>query len=94
MGIVLLHTIERAICERHVAPAVVRCTTQNLAKGALIEWGDRGPIVTEAKTLWGARFFVITGGEPFAYRSHGKGIHEPIQKAAGYWQRPRLSYLY
>jgi len=43
MGIALLHTIERAVCERFVSPAVVRCATQNLAKAALIERGDRGP---------------------------------------------------
>jgi MoaA/NifB/PqqE/SkfB family radical SAM enzyme len=31
-------------------------------------------IVTQAKTLWGARFIVLTGGEPLAYRSQGKTV--------------------
>jgi MoaA/NifB/PqqE/SkfB family radical SAM enzyme len=129
MGLALLHTIERALCDRHVAPAVVRCATRNLGKSALIERGDRGPaesfydqygthppaflviapgkvcnlrctgcyadagaasesldwptfdrIVSEAKTLWGARFFVITGGEPFAYRSQSMGVLDIFEK--------------
>jgi len=129
MGIALLHTIERALTRRHIAPAVVRCALNNLSKAALIERGERGAaesfydqygthppaflviapgkvcnlscigcyadagvakekldwptfdrIVTEAKTLWGARFFVITGGEPFAYHSDGKGVLDVAAK--------------
>ncbi|MBC7236803.1 MAG: radical SAM protein [Chloroflexi bacterium] len=49
-------------------------------------WADAGPgaeklpwemvdrIITEAKELWGARFFVLTGGEPLAYRSDGHDV--------------------
>jgi MoaA/NifB/PqqE/SkfB family radical SAM enzyme len=129
MGLALLHTIERALCERYVSPAVVRRAIQNLGKSTIIESGDRGPaesfrdqygthppaflviapgkscnlrcvgcyadsgaagekldwptfdrIITEAKTLWGARLFVITGGEPFAYRSQGKGVLDVAEK--------------
>lgn len=31
-------------------------------------------MLTEAKELWGVRFFVVSGGEPFVYRSEGKGF--------------------
>jgi MoaA/NifB/PqqE/SkfB family radical SAM enzyme len=37
-------------------------------------------IITEAKTLWGMRFIVISGGEPLAYRSEGKGILDAAEK--------------
>jgi MoaA/NifB/PqqE/SkfB family radical SAM enzyme len=129
MGLALLHTIERALCDRYVSPAVVRRALQNLGKNAILDRGDRGPaesfkekygthppaflvigpcktcnlrcegcyadsgaaaekldwptfdrIITEAKTLWGARFFVITGGEPFAYSSQGKDVLDLAQK--------------
>ena len=32
------------------------------------------------KKLWGIRFVVISGGEPFAYRSEGKGIVDLCEK--------------
>ena len=31
-------------------------------------------ILDQAMELWGARFFVISGGEPLLYRSEGKGV--------------------
>ena len=31
-------------------------------------------IIQEENKLWGAHFTVISGGEPFLYKSHGKGI--------------------
>ena len=45
-----------------------------------LEWSLVDRIMEEAKTLWGERFFVISGGEPFAYRSEGKGIVELFEK--------------
>jgi MoaA/NifB/PqqE/SkfB family radical SAM enzyme len=39
-----------------------------------LEWDVFDRIVSEAKSLWGMRFFVISGGEPFAYRSAGKDL--------------------
>lgn len=45
-----------------------------------LEWSIIDRMIEEAKTLWGARFFVISGGEPFAYRSEGKGILDLIEK--------------
>jgi len=45
-----------------------------------LDWDTVDRIITEAKALWGSRFFVISGGEPFAYRSQGKGIVEILEK--------------
>ena len=45
-----------------------------------LEWSLVDRIMQEAKDLWGERFFVISGGEPFAYRSEGKGILELFEK--------------
>ncbi len=39
-----------------------------------LEWDVLERIVREARSLWGMRFFTISGGEPLAYRSQGKGI--------------------
>lgn len=39
-----------------------------------LEWATLNRIVNEAKEQWGTRFFVLSGGEPFAYREAGKGI--------------------
>jgi len=47
-----------------------------------LDWAVFDRIVSEARGLWGARFFVISGGEPLAYRSQGKGILEAAQKHA------------
>lgn len=41
-----------------------------------LEWGLLERLVREAKYFWGARFFVISGGEPFAYRDGGRGVVE------------------
>ena len=45
-----------------------------------LEWSLVDHILEEAKSLWGERFFVISGGEPFVYRSEGKGIMELFEK--------------
>jgi hypothetical protein len=45
-----------------------------------LDWSIVDRIAMEAKTLWGARFFVISGGEPFACRSEGKRIVDLIEK--------------
>ncbi len=45
-----------------------------------LEWSLFDRIVDEAKTLWGERFFVISGGEPFAYRSEGKDLIDLFEK--------------
>ncbi len=45
-----------------------------------LDWDTLDRIITEAKSLWGVRFFVISGGEPLAYRSNGKGILDTVEK--------------
>ena len=39
-----------------------------------LDWAVLDRLVTEARQLWGARFFVISGGEPLAYHSDGQGV--------------------
>ncbi len=45
-----------------------------------LDWDIVDRMIWEAKSLWGARLFVFSGGEPFAYRSQGKDIVELIEK--------------
>jgi MoaA/NifB/PqqE/SkfB family radical SAM enzyme len=45
-----------------------------------LDWSSFDRIITEAKTLWGVRFLVISGGEPLAYRSEGKGLLDAAEK--------------
>jgi len=39
-----------------------------------LEWDVFTRIIREARELWGLRFFTISGGEPYAYRSQGKSV--------------------
>ena len=48
--------------------------------GERMDWDVFHRIITEAKNLWGMRFFVISGGEPFTYRSHGKGLLDMVKE--------------
>lgn len=45
-----------------------------------LDWSTFDRIITEAKTLWGVRFLVISGGEPLAYRSEGKDLLDAAEK--------------
>jgi len=45
-----------------------------------LDWSTFDRIITEAKTLWGVRFLVISGGEPLAYRSEGKGLLDAAEE--------------
>lgn len=45
-----------------------------------LDWDVLDRIITEAKSLWGVRFLVISGGEPLAYRSKGKGLLDAVEK--------------
>jgi len=56
------------------------CYSDSDDRKASLEWSLIDRIVEEAKELWGERLFVISGGEPFAYRSEGKGIMEFFEK--------------
>ncbi|MGB9893122.1 MAG: radical SAM/SPASM domain-containing protein [Candidatus Saccharicenans sp.] len=37
-------------------------------------------ILSEARSLWGSRFFVISGGEPLLYEDEGKGVMDLVEK--------------
>jgi MoaA/NifB/PqqE/SkfB family radical SAM enzyme len=37
-------------------------------------------IVSDARELWGTRFFVLSGGEPFAYHDDGKGVMDLAER--------------
>ncbi len=56
------------------------CYADSDGQRKALDWSIVDRMIEEAKTLWGARFFVISGGEPFAYRSEGKGILDLIEK--------------
>ncbi|NPV55347.1 MAG: radical SAM protein [Anaerolineae bacterium] len=56
------------------------CYADSTDQRKALEWSVVDRMIQEAKTLWGSRFFVISGGEPFAYRSEGKGIIDLLEK--------------
>jgi MoaA/NifB/PqqE/SkfB family radical SAM enzyme len=39
-----------------------------------LSWDTADRLVSQARDLWGTRFFVISGGEPFAWREAGRGV--------------------
>lgn len=41
-----------------------------------LDWPTFSRIVREARSLWGTRFFVFSGGEPLAYHDDGRGVME------------------
>ena len=45
-----------------------------------LEWDLVDKIITDARALWGLQFIVVSGGEPMAYRSQGKGILDLAEK--------------
>jgi MoaA/NifB/PqqE/SkfB family radical SAM enzyme len=45
-----------------------------------LDWEIFDRLITEAQTLWGMGFGVISGGEPLAYRSQGKGVLDAAAK--------------
>lgn len=61
----------------------LQCTGCYASAGAdseRLNWTTFNKIVTEAKTLWGVRFLVISGGEPLAYKSEGKDLLDVAEK--------------
>ena len=56
----------------------LKCTGCYAASGAqfknTLEYSILQKIIDQAKQLWGARFFVISGGEPLLYKSEGKTL--------------------
>ena len=45
-----------------------------------LDWNIVDRIIQEAHDIWGIQFFVISGGEPLAYHSQGKGILDLAEK--------------
>jgi len=58
----------------------IGCYADSDGKEKKLNWETFDRLVTEAKTLWGSHFFAISGGEPLAYRSEGKGILDIAEK--------------
>jgi MoaA/NifB/PqqE/SkfB family radical SAM enzyme len=56
------------------------CYADSNEQPRTLDWNIVDRMISEEKTLWGARLIVFSGGEPFAYRSEGKGIMELIEK--------------
>ena len=52
----------------------VGCYASSSPTPQKLDWSTFERIVTEAHQSWGTRFFVLSGGEPFAYRDQGKGV--------------------
>ena len=52
----------------------IGCYADSDQRNLKLEWDIVDRLVDDAKTLWGDRFIVISGGEPFAYKSNGKTI--------------------
>lgn len=50
------------------------CYADSTEKVRTLDWDLVNQIVRDARELWGTQFVVVSGGEPFAYRSKGKTI--------------------
>lgn len=58
----------------------VGCYADSGPKSDKLDWTTFDRIITEARDLWGVRFIVISGGEPLAYQSEGKGILDAAER--------------
>lgn len=61
----------------------LQCTGCYASSGSdkeCLDWHIFDKIISDAKSLWGIHFIVISGGEPLAYRSEGKGILDAVEK--------------
>lgn len=56
------------------------CYADSDANTLTLDWDLVDKIVTDAHDLWGAQFIVVSGGEPLAYHSQGKGILDLAEK--------------
>jgi MoaA/NifB/PqqE/SkfB family radical SAM enzyme len=55
------------------------CYSGSSSGGASMSWSDLNLLIDEAKSLWGIKVLVFTGGEPFLYRSEGKGLLDVVE---------------
>jgi MoaA/NifB/PqqE/SkfB family radical SAM enzyme len=56
------------------------CYASSDSKGAKLEWSLVDRIISDAKRLWNTKLIVISGGEPLAYCSEGRGILDIAQE--------------
>ncbi|MCE5260293.1 MAG: radical SAM protein [Chloroflexi bacterium] len=56
------------------------CYANSTDSREALSWDTVDRIINEAKTMWGTRFFVFSGGEPFVWRSGGKGLLDIVEK--------------
>ena len=68
MGLALLSAAERGLATGQLGAPALRAMLRDLYGGVF----ER--IVSEAHREWGTRVFVISGGEPLAYKDQGKGV--------------------
>jgi len=56
------------------------CYASSGADREKLDWEIFDRLIAEAQDLWGSSFIVISGGEPLAYRSEGKGVLDAAAK--------------
>ena len=56
------------------------CYADSDEQTKILDWDTVDRIISDAYDLWGTQFYVISGGEPMAYRSQGKGILDLAEK--------------
>jgi MoaA/NifB/PqqE/SkfB family radical SAM enzyme len=57
----------------------IGCYADSQAASEKLEWPVLDRIATEATELWGSHLLVLSGGEPLAYRSEGKGVLDLVE---------------
>ena len=56
------------------------CYSASDGSQARLPWHVLDRVLSEARELWGINLVVVSGGEPLAYRSEGKGIIDLVEK--------------
>jgi MoaA/NifB/PqqE/SkfB family radical SAM enzyme len=59
------------------------CYADSTAVQEKLSWPVLDRLVGEARSLWGSRFIVFSGGEPLIYRDEGKGVMDLAEKYPG-----------
>jgi len=56
------------------------CYASSGPRKAKLQWDVLSSFIKDAKDTWGIKLVVFSGGEPFAYRSQGKGIMDIVRE--------------
>ena len=59
------------------------CYSSSDGSQARLPWQLLDRVLGEAEELWGINLVVVSGGEPLAYRSEGKGLIDLVEKHSG-----------